>query len=325
MAEENLALIDANKTQQAEEGIADILFGPEETEDDREEAGQEPVVEGDDEEEEEVEQDDEGDEDEETTDESEFVEVEYDGKLYEVPTELKDALLRQGDYTAKTQEVAAQRKETEVIRGQLETRASAFKFAESIRDEVSKAEQLEAKANEYHQYLRNNIDNLSSTDIEKIRLAIEDARSERDGIVNSVQGKHKEFQQAQEQSMKELLDKGTEVLRSKIPQWGESHQKQVRDYGLGIGFTEQELSGVVDPRQVEVLWKASQYDHLQSGKAAAVKRAQDAPKTIKPRVRDEQGRFKSKKANLTKALKSNLPASQKANLIGEDIASRFFS
>src|SRR5712671_4095938 len=41
------------------------------------------------------------------------VEVEYDGKTYQLPPELKDALLRQADYTRKTQEVAQNRKALE--------------------------------------------------------------------------------------------------------------------------------------------------------------------------------------------------------------------
>lgn len=320
MAEQTLAQADAERTQDAEEGIADFLFGEPESGDDRE---VEPVVEGEDEEEVEASEETEETEEKEEDGEIEFVEVEYDGKLYEVPNELKDALLRQSDYTTKTQEVAAQRKEAEVLYGQLEEQRKAFEFAESIREDVMKAEQLDATANQYHEYLRNNIDNLGATDIEKLRMAIEDARRERDEIGRSIQGKQQEYQQAQQQSITELLNKGTEVLRSKIPNWGEDHQKAVRDYALDLGFSEQEISSVVDPRQVEVLWKASQYDSLQKGKGAAVKKVQKAP-TIKPRARDpETGRF-AKEAKLKKALKSNLSAQDKASLIGDDIASRFF-
>ena len=42
-----------------------------------------------------------------------FERVNYEGTEYEVPTALKDALLRQSDYTRKTQEVSEQRKALE--------------------------------------------------------------------------------------------------------------------------------------------------------------------------------------------------------------------
>ena len=42
----------------------------------------------------------------------EFEEVEYEGKRYALPKELKDAILRQSDYTRKTQELAQQREQS---------------------------------------------------------------------------------------------------------------------------------------------------------------------------------------------------------------------
>jgi chaperonin cofactor prefoldin len=45
--------------------------------------------------------------------EPELADVEYEGKAYKLPPELKDALLRTADYTRKTQEVAEQRKSVE--------------------------------------------------------------------------------------------------------------------------------------------------------------------------------------------------------------------
>ena len=317
-----LAAIDAGKTQAAEEGVADFLFGPAEPEEQEEEfeyeAGQEPVEEGEDSSEE-VEAADDKEEGE-----LEFVEVEYDGKLYEVPTELKDALLRNDDYTRKTQEVSSQRKEVDVLREQIQSKYEEFQFAESIREDVAKAEQLNAQADQYHKYLRENIDTLSHTDIEKLRMAIEEARTERDKIGHGIQGKQQEFQQAQKQTREELLKKGTDVLKSKIPQWGESHQKQAMEYGLNLGFSQQELNTILDPREVEVLWKAAQYDSLQAGKTSAVKKVQTAP-SIKPRARDpKSGQFK-KQAEMKKALKSNMPSHKKAELIGGSIADKFFS
>lgn len=303
----------------AEDKIGNMLFGeepqeeapeqeapePEEAEEEEYEPDPQPVVEGDDTEE---------------SEEPQFVDVEYDGKLYEVPAELKDALLRQQDYTTKTQEVSSSRKELEVIRSQVEARQKQQEFVDSVRDDVIKAQQLEANANQYHEYLKANIESLSSVDIEKIRFAIEDARNERSNLIQSIQGKEKEFQQAQEQSFKELLKKGTEVLRSKIPNYGESHQKAIRDYALANGFTEQEVNTLVDPRHVEVLWKASQYDSLQKGKTAAVQKAQ---KAIKPKSRNPMPKEVGNKLNLRKKLKSNLSDKEKANALGEHIASKF--
>jgi hypothetical protein len=48
-----------------------------------------------------------------------FEEVEYEGELYQVPPKLKEAIIRQSDYTKKTQEVAETRKLIEHQQSQL--------------------------------------------------------------------------------------------------------------------------------------------------------------------------------------------------------------
>jgi hypothetical protein len=317
MAEqETLAEIDANSTEQAEDAVADFLFGAEPEDQDDYEPNPEPVVEGDEADPEEVAEE----EPEETTG---FVEVEYDGQLYEVPENLKDALLRQQDYTTKTQEVSSQRKVVEVQLGELEQTAKNFQFAEAMQGDVLKVQQLESQAEQLHSYLRENIDTLSSTEIEKIRFGVEDARRQRDELVQTIQGKTTEFQQAQEQARAELLNKGTEVLRQKIPGWGEELQKEVEDYVLAKGKTDAQINNIIDPIDVEIAWEAAQYRKLKDGITPAVKKVQEAP-TIKPKARDPKtGKF-VRQQKLSKALKSNLSAPDKASLIGEDIASRMF-
>lgn len=297
-----------------EERMADKIFGPEA--DDYEPYDDEALPEDEEDEAPEEEQEEEVEEPEE-----EYVEIEIDGELVQVPEKYKDYFLRQQDYTQKTQEVAAQRKELEVRYGQVENKWKEFEFAESIQGDVLKAQQLDSQAQQYHDYLRANIDNLSSTEIEKIRFAIDEARRDRDQIVQSVQGKQQQFQQAQEQSLQELLKKGTEVLKAKIPGWNEQHQRQVRDFALSHGFTEEEVGRVLDPREVEVLWKASQYDALQKGKPAAVRKVKEAP-TIKPKSRNPMPDDVKQKLNLRKKLKSGRSDKDKADYIREDIADR---
>ena len=304
----------------AEEAVADMIFGPEETPEEYV-PDPKPVPEGD--EPEETEEEVEATEEEVEGDP--IVEFEWNGQLIEAPTSIKESLMRQQDYTQKTQEISAQRKAIEVTLGEVELRKQQYDFAQSIQGDLLKAQQLEATANEAREYIKNNLDNLPQSDVMKWQMAIEDARRERDELVQSLTAKQREHQQAQEQAHVELLNKGTEVLRSKIPGWGEDGQKQVRDYALNAGFTEAELSGVVDPRQVETLWKAAQYDSLQAGKTAAVKTVQNAP-TIKSKSRNPMPKETQDKLNLRKKLKSDKVSNQdKASLIGESIADKFFT
>jgi len=140
--------------------------------------------------------------------------------------------------------------------------------------------------------------------------------------VNSITGKQAEHQQAQQQSHEELLKKGTEVLTQKIPNWGKESQEKLKDYAVSLGFSEAQVNSLVDPIQVETLWKASQYDALQEGKTAAVKKVQTAP-TIKPKSRNPMPKEVGDKLNLRKKMKSNQTNKAKANALGDHLANKF--
>jgi hypothetical protein len=83
---------------------------------------------------------------------AELAEVEYEGKQYKLPPELKDALLRQSDYTKKTMSVAEERKAVEAAREQLDTlrdlsgeRMEAVKNTALIRAEIERIENTPAQ------------------------------------------------------------------------------------------------------------------------------------------------------------------------------------
>ena len=70
----------------------------------------------------------------------EFVSVEYDGTEYEVPPQLKAALMRQSDYTKKPQTLAEQR-------NQVEAQAAAIKQQSELQqqslDDVAQIKAIE--------------------------------------------------------------------------------------------------------------------------------------------------------------------------------------
>lgn len=254
-------------------------------------------------------------------DEPEFVEVEYDGTVYEVPPKLKDALMMQGDYTRKTQEVSAQRKAVEAEQALLKSERERYTFLESVQDDVAQMQQVEAAIPQWKQYLRENIDNLSATEIEKIRLQVDELETQKRAVQEGLKAKYDEFQQAQQQSQAELLEKSTEVLKGKFPDF---NLEAVEGYAKSLGFSDDQVAlAKLDPKQMELVRKAMLYDRLQEGKGNAVAKLKGAPQ-IKQKSRNPMPKDVQDKLNLRKKLKSqNLSKSDKANLVGEDIAKRF--
>lgn len=300
-----------------EERIEDKIFGAEPEEEELEAQEVDDVEEVEEPDEEEVEAADE------EVEEAEFVEMEIDGDLYQVPVALKDHLMRNKDYTEKTQALSAQRKQAEIQLEAIAQERRQYEFTNSIYDDLQQVQLADHQITQYRQYLKENLDNLSGQEIEKIRFQVEELQANKNTLTSSLQNKWTEFQQAQEQSMQELLTKSTETLRAKIPGWSEATQREVRDFALQAGFTDAEVNQVYDPRYVEILYKAAQYDKLKSNTKGAVKRVADSP-TIKPKSRNPMPDDVKRKLNLRKKLKSNLSAKDKADVIRDDIASRLF-
>ena len=309
----------------AEKAVENMIFGPEEGEQVEESSETEeeyepdpkPVVEGEESDEELKAEEVEGDP---------IEEFEWNGQIIEAPKSIKDSLMLQQDYTQKTQAVAAERKELEVRAENLTRVNKQYEFAQSVQEDVLKAHQLQTAIAETKTYLRNNVgqgDDLSATEIERVRLQIDEATDQLNDILGKVQTKSNEFQQAQEQSLAELLTKSTEVLRQKVPGWGEAHEGQIKDYALAQGIPEETFKSVVDPLEKLILYKAMQFDALQEKAPAAVKKVQDAP-TIKRKSRTPMSKEKGDKLNLRKKIKNpNKSASDKATAIGEHLADRF--
>lgn len=272
----------------------------------------------------------EGSEDEAAEDDSDeepgpddVVEFEFDGQLIEAPVAIKEALMRQKDYTEKTQALSAKNKAIDVVQADIAQQRKHYDFAQEVMPDIIKAQKLDDNVNELTKHMKQNVESLSHSDTIKLQLAIEEAKKERDSLVQDLTKKQQEFQQAQEQTREELLNQGTEVLRGKFPNWGADAQKQVRDYALGTGFTEAEIANVVDPRQVEVLYKASLYDDLMAKGPSAVKKVQKAPR-IASKSRNPMPKETQDKLNLRKKLKSDkLSRREKESAVIEDIGARW--
>jgi len=258
----------------------------------------------------------------EEVEEPESVEVEYDGILYDVPIALKDALLRQNDYTVKTQEVALSKKEYEVQTEQIARERSQYEFAQSVFDEALEIRVLDSQAEQWKEYMRAHVETISLTEMQTAQMRREDIVEERDKLALNIQTKQANHQQAQDQSQAEILKKGTEVLKQKIPDWGPEKEKAVQDFALSLGYPPSQLLNVT-PMDVVVLHGYMQYQALLANKTNAVKQVQSAPK-IKTSSRDPMPEDVKRKLNLRKRLKNPKRSSKdKARDIQAEMAERF--
>jgi len=200
-------------------------------------------------------------------------EIEFEGERFAVPPKLKDALLRQSDYTKKTQEVAEQKRLVEFQRQQVALAESERKFGELVRDQVTQMSQLDSALKQYEAL---DWRNLSTDDMIRYKVEIDQLKDRKASVERDVQGKHAQWQQEVQRAHADLLRQGMETVRKAIPGFSDATVAEIKDYALSEGYTPEEIGNILDPRQVKTLWEAAQYRKLQRGATTARAAVQQA-------------------------------------------------
>jgi len=188
------------------------------------------------------------------------------------------------DYTKKSQAVAEERKAVEAER-------QAVQEAKAMRDQYAqRLEIIEQMLNQPQE--AENLEYLKETD--PIGYAVKVAEmSQKEKQLAQVRAERERIMQQQEydrqQQMRQMISVESEKLVAAIPEYadpnkGETIRKEIRSFGKQMGFSDEELANVFDSRAVLTLYKAMQYDKLQSSKPAVNKKVSEAPKAIKPGV-----------------------------------------
>jgi len=203
------------------------------------------------------------------------------------------------DYTKKSQAVAEERKAVEAERQRIEE-------ARYLRDQYAERLQvIEQMLNQQPE--TENLDYLKETD--PIGYAVKVAElSQREKQLAQVRAEQARIADQQQREQQEQLGQVVQAESRKLaevipeyadPQKGETLRRELREFGVKAGFSEQELANVYDSRAVLTLWKAMQYDKLQSAKPGITKKVNEAPKVIKSGVsqpRDSSDEMKKLKA-----------------------------
>jgi hypothetical protein len=117
-------------------------------------------------------------------------------------------------------------------------------------------------------------------------------------------------QQMQQRAMADFVSEQAKVLQERIPEFADA--KKAREVTSKIrsvaaeayGFTDQEIGGVVDARQVQVLYDAMKWRELQ---AARTQKAPVATKSIKPSSHRQEPPQLARKKQIEAARKAGKP------------------
>lgn len=235
-----------------------------------------------------VEDDEEGEYDPDEVEEEEEVEqptmytVKVDGEELEVTQdELLNGYQRQQAYTKRSQELAEQRKAFEAEAQQVAQMRDAYaQQLEQLSEQLQQVNDQEPDWSELaKQYSAEELF-VYKAQLDRQKEQARQVEAERQAIAQQ------QAQEQQAQMQKHLAEQREEML-NRIPQWRDedirtSEREQVIKYAQqSVGFSPQEIANASDARAIELLYKAWQWDNLQSKKPAAKKKASKAPKMAK--------------------------------------------
>lgn len=248
----------------------------------------------------------------------EFVEVDFGGTKYQVPPELKDALMATADYTKKTTEVSQLRKTAELQLKEAALFQEQRKFQESVASDLDNLKMLNA----YVEHLNSTTDwtKLDTTTAFQTKLTIE--RHERDAqkLAQALEAKYADFKAKATAQRESIRKEMGEHLSKTIPQWSDDTKSAIHKFVQDAGYPAQALDGM-SALDYQMAWEAMQYRKLKSEAKAVVSKA--ATPTIKPSARKEMPTVVQDKLNYRKAIKKAASPRERQKLAEDRIAEIF--
>lgn len=205
--------------------------------------------------------------------EPETLEIEYEGERFAIPKKLEKAIMQEKDYTQKSQELANIRRQVEAREQQVRIAAMHEAFNREVSTERQNLALYDAAIAEANKV---NWAQMSTDEIIRKKLEIDQWKEQRDALAKSVEGKQAEWNQKLQAEVANLRAVAEEALKKRVPNWSPEVMTQVKNSALSDGYTAEELSQIIDPRHAITLWKAHMYDQSQKKATEAVKQVQSA-------------------------------------------------
>ena len=185
--------------------------------------------------------------------------------------DLRGGVLRQSDYTKKTQDLAEQRRQLDTASQEILEQRN--RYEQGLAEVTKRLQEATADDTDWNA--------LKETDPVAYAVKREEYR-EKQEVLQRAQAEQMQIAQGK---MQQHLALEQEKLLQAIPEWQDPKvaQKEKTDvvtYAKRFGFSDQELQNASDHRAINVLRKAMLYDQL-TGNKAVKKKVTKAPKMVK--------------------------------------------
>lgn len=206
--------------------------------------------------------------------EVEYAEIERGGKKYQVPKELEAEFLMQGDYTRKTQEVAAQRKELEAFEAKVRQQAQ---FTEEELTERATLVNVNSQLEQYKSVDWNaweQEDPMAANSHWRQFQTLKEQRAE----LTANLGQRQEFRTREaQQDIAKRIEETKKFAQAEIKGWTPEIDEKILGFTRDMGIDREAIVQAMNPQVYKILhmaWVGSQ---------ALNKPASTAPKIV-PKV-----------------------------------------
>lgn len=214
-------------------------------------------------------------------DDDPMVTVKIDGKEVDVKlSELKNGYQRQQDYTRKTMEVSAERKQAEAqIQHAMQERQQYAQNLQRMQVQLESALQEQQQINWEQLIAENPQEALRQQHLAQVRQAqLQQNYAEQQRIASMMQAE-------QAQRIQSYLSQQQEQLLAKLPDWkdetkAKADKAALRDYLVKEGYDENAIAGVMDAKAVLIARKAMLYDQMVSKAQVATKKVANLPQKV---------------------------------------------
>lgn len=203
-------------------------------------------------------------------------EVEFEGKAYKVPKELKGALLRQTDYTQKTQEVANLRRAVEDKQQFLDAQQQLMTAA---YQEAAEYKALQMQAQQYESLDWASLYNADPGQALKLRDQRDKLTREIADKEKALQAKVQQQQQMRQMHLQKQMDLGRQELARRVGNLTDSDRQAAIQQAQALGYSQDEIGALTDARVMHAIVELAR---LKSRSDSAAKVAEKKVASAKP-------------------------------------------
>lgn len=170
--------------------------------------------------------------------------------------ELTKGYMRQADYSRKTQEVAAQRKEAETLASTAEAKAQ-----ELIQQRFNLvALDVEKRIKQFENVNWKTLAQTSPNDYTALRAEYDELIHDANKLQNEFHSLQETQRQKYERQLQETAKETFKTLSEEIPKWGKELYMDMLSYAVDSGMNPDVASNIVDAGSLRLLYKAYMYD-----------------------------------------------------------------